>query len=84
MDIVKLGKSGQVALPRALLRSLGIDGSAHLAAEASPDGAIVLRPVGIYPIEIYSDERIAEFIEADGVTPAERRRAEARLDAALS
>jgi antitoxin component of MazEF toxin-antitoxin module len=84
MDIVKLGKSGQVALPKALLRELGLEGSAHFAAEASRDGAIVLRPVGIYPIETYSDARIGEFIEADQMTPAEVRRVEARRDAAAA
>jgi antitoxin component of MazEF toxin-antitoxin module len=90
MDIVKLGKSGQIALPKALLRELGVEGSAHFAAEASQDGAIVLRPVGIYPIETYSEERISEFMEADRMTPAEARQvnalreATARRDAAAA
>ncbi len=84
MDIVKLGKSGQVALPRALLRELGIEGSVHLSAETSQDGGIILRPVGIYPVETYSDERIAEFMDADTMTPAEIRWVKARLDAAAA
>lgn len=83
MDIVKLGKSGQVALPKALLRKLGVEGEAHFAADATPDGAIVLRPVGIYPIEIYADERVAEFLGEDSATPRERQRVKRRLDAAV-
>jgi antitoxin component of MazEF toxin-antitoxin module len=83
MDIVKLGSSGQVALPRGLLRRLGVEGPAYMAAEETSDGGIVLRPVGIYPIELYSDERIAEFTQADEATPEERRRIQAQLDAAV-
>jgi len=84
MDVVKLGRSGQVALPRALLRRLGVGPDAHFAAETTSDGAIVLRPLGIYPIEVYSDERIAEFMDADVPTEAERRSVQGRLDAHIS
>jgi hypothetical protein len=35
---------------------------------------IVLRQAGVYPLEIYSEERIREFEEADRLSPAERRR----------
>lgn len=83
MEIVKLGKSGQVSLPRALVRSLGLVGDARLSAERTADGGILLRPLGIYPIEVYSDERIGEFMEADMPTAAERRRVKRRLDAPL-
>ena len=34
-----------------------------------PTGAIVLRQAGVYPIEIYSDERIASFLVEDRMTP---------------
>jgi len=84
MDIVKLGKSGQIALPRALLRKLGVEGEVHFAADTTPDGAIVLRPVGIYPIEIYTDGRVAEFLSEDSPTPRERQRVKKRLDASVS
>lgn len=75
MEIVKLGRSGQVSIPRALLKKLGIEPEAMLLAEATDDGAILLRPAGIYPIEVYSAERIAEFMEADAPrAPARRKR----------
>lgn len=32
-----------------------------------------------YPIEIYTDERIAEFLAEDKLTPAQRRRLEEKL-----
>jgi AbrB family looped-hinge helix DNA binding protein len=79
MDIVKLGRRGQVSIPAAILKRLGLEGGRHLIVEAAEDGAIVLRPAGIYPIEIYTDERIAEF-EAEGrMTPEEAARVEQAL-----
>lgn len=83
MAIVKLGKRGQVNLPRALVRSLGLMGEDRLSAERTADGGILLRPLGIHSIEVYSDERIADFMEADQSTAAERRRVDRRLGAPL-
>ena len=74
MEIVKLGKSGQVSIPRALLKKLGIEPEAMLLAETTDDGAILLRPAGVYPIETYSDDRIAEFMEADAPKKPRRRK----------
>ena len=65
MELVKLGKSGQVSIPRAFLRRLGIAPDSVLLAETTPDGGILLKPAGVYPVEIYCDERVAEFLEED-------------------
>ena len=65
METVKLGKKGQVSIPKAVLRKLGIEGEAPLLVDTTSDGAIILRPAAVYPIEIYSEERIREFDEAD-------------------
>ena len=69
MQLVKLGKKGQVSLPKALLQLVGICGETPLLVDATDDGAIILRQAGVYPIEIYSDERIAAFLEEDKMTP---------------
>jgi bifunctional DNA-binding transcriptional regulator/antitoxin component of YhaV-PrlF toxin-antitoxin module len=71
MELVKLGKSGQVSIPRAVLRRLGITGEQAFLVETTADGAIVLRQAGVYPIEMYSDDRVTEFETADALTPAE-------------
>jgi AbrB family looped-hinge helix DNA binding protein len=52
MQLVKLGKKGQVSLPKALLQRAGISGETPLLVDATDDGAIVLRQAGVYPIEI--------------------------------
>jgi AbrB family looped-hinge helix DNA binding protein len=74
MDIVKLGKKGQLSLPAGVLRKLGLQGSATLIVEATDDGAVLLRPAGVYPIELYTDARIKEFGEANRITESEKAR----------
>jgi len=74
MDIVKLGKKGQLSLPAGVLRKLGLQGAGTLIVEATDDGAVVLRPAAVYPVEIYSDARVKEFEKANRITPAESTR----------
>ena len=73
MDMVKLGKKGQVSIPKAVLKRVGITGEAPLLLETTDDGAIVLRQAAVYPVEIYSDTRVMEFLEEDRLTPDESR-----------
>jgi bifunctional DNA-binding transcriptional regulator/antitoxin component of YhaV-PrlF toxin-antitoxin module len=79
MDIVKLGKSGQVSIPRGILRRLGIQGEQTFLVDATADGAIVLRQAGIYPLESYTDERVREFDQGDRLTPKEAGALKRRL-----
>ena len=65
METVKLGKKGQMSIPKGILKRLGLEGDVTLLVDTTPEGAIVLRPAAIYPIEIYSDARIREFGAAD-------------------
>lgn len=70
MDLVKLGKKGQVTIPKSILKQAGIAEDAPLLIAADPDGSIVLRQAAVYPIELYTDERIAEF-EQENAIPAQ-------------
>ena len=65
MHVVKLGKKGQVSIPRSVLRALGIQGEQMMTVEISDDGVIVLRPAGVYTLELYDDARSAEFLAED-------------------
>jgi AbrB family looped-hinge helix DNA binding protein len=65
MDTVTLGSKGQVSIPKIALQRLGLEGGELLLVETTPDGAIVLRPAAVYPIEIYSDERVSELLAED-------------------
>jgi bifunctional DNA-binding transcriptional regulator/antitoxin component of YhaV-PrlF toxin-antitoxin module len=80
MELVKLGKKGQVTIPRAILRSTGLAADVPLLVEVAPDGAIVLRPVAVCPIEIYSDDRVAEFEDENAVSEDLRARVSEALD----
>jgi bifunctional DNA-binding transcriptional regulator/antitoxin component of YhaV-PrlF toxin-antitoxin module len=80
VELVKLGKKGQVTIPRAILRSVGLTADAPLLVQASPDGAIVLRPAAVYPIEIYSDERVEEFEHENAVPEDLQARVKETLD----
>jgi AbrB family looped-hinge helix DNA binding protein len=79
MDLVKLGKKGQVTIPRAILRSVGLSGEAPLLVETTPEGAILLKPAAVYPVEIYSEQRVAEF-ERENAVPEDLQ---ARVRASL-
>ena len=65
MDTVTLGSKGQVSIPKPARQRLGLAGGELLLVETTADGAIVLRPAAVYPIEIYSDERVSEFLAED-------------------
>jgi AbrB family looped-hinge helix DNA binding protein len=57
-------RRGVVTLPAKLREALGIKADDQLIAETTPDG-LLLRPAVTLPIEIYSDERVREFDEAE-------------------
>ena len=74
MDTVKLGNKGQLSLPAGVLRKLGLRGAATLIVEATDDGAVILRPAAVYPIELYTDARIKEFEEENRLTKSQQAR----------
>ena len=74
MQLVKVGSKGQVSIPKSVLERLGIREQTPMLVDVTEDGAILLRQAGVYPIEIYSEERIREFDRADRLTASERRK----------
>ncbi|MFN3178973.1 MAG: AbrB/MazE/SpoVT family DNA-binding domain-containing protein [Thermus sp.] len=74
MELVKLSRKGQISIPKRLLKALGLEGEAYFLVELSPEGTIVLKPAGVYAIEIYSQNRIQEFLEEDRLTLEEKER----------
>lgn len=72
MDTVKLGRNGQLSLPRAVMKRLHLQGSETLLLDVSEDGVIRLRPAAVLPIEVYTPERVAEFERESEVEAATR------------
>ena len=61
---VTISGRGLIALPAKMREAVGIRPQDNLIAETTPEG-ILLRPAVTVPIEIYTDERIAEFDQAE-------------------
>jgi AbrB family looped-hinge helix DNA binding protein len=80
VELVRLDEKGQVSIPRAILEKLGLEGGHDLIVEATADGAIVLRPAETYPVEIYTDERIAEFLAENEIDPELDRKVQSYFD----
>jgi antitoxin component of MazEF toxin-antitoxin module len=67
VDTIKLGRNGQLSLPRAVMKRLHLRGNETLLLDVSDDGVIRLRPAAVLPIEMYTAERIEEFERATEV-----------------
>jgi len=59
---LRVGLRGTVTLPKQLREQYALTTNDLLLAESTAEG-ILLRPAVATPIEIYTDERIAEFRE---------------------
>lgn len=79
MEVVKLGKKGQVSIPKSVLTDLGLTGEALLLVETTAGGGILLQPAGVYPIELYESAFLADLAAADTMTPEESEKLERRL-----
>ncbi|MBI4313351.1 MAG: AbrB/MazE/SpoVT family DNA-binding domain-containing protein [Candidatus Omnitrophica bacterium] len=68
-----LGEKGQETIPRSVRKQLHLHGGDPLLVDVAKDGTIVLRPAGVYPVEIYMKERLKEFAGENRATPSEQR-----------
>lgn len=59
-NMVTINERGTLTLPKAMRKRLGITGEGQVIVEETGEG-IILKPGMAFPIEIYTDERIAEF-----------------------
>ena len=80
MEMTRLGRKGQVSIPKAVIERLGLEPETVLLVEATEDGAITLRPAGVYPVELYSDDRVSEFLAEDRLTDEEAERIRRALE----
>jgi antitoxin PrlF len=57
---VTINQRGNLTLPAAIRKEMGLSPNDQMIAEITEEG-ILLRPAITMPLEIYTDERIAEF-----------------------
>ena len=61
---IQISSRGTMTLPKTLRKALGVVKGGVVMASEGKDG-IVLHPAVAFPIEMYTDARVAEFDEAD-------------------
>ena len=62
----RIGRRGTIVIPAELRRRLGLEEDSIVAIEER-EGGILIRPAAVVPVEIYSDERKAEFLLSNAV-----------------
>ena len=58
--VININGRGTLTLPKELRRRIGLKSSGQVVAEETADG-ILIRAGVTFPVEIYSDKRLAEF-----------------------
>lgn len=61
---IQINTRGSLTLPKPLRRQLGLEKGGVVMAETA-EGGLLLRPAVAYPIELYTDKRVAEFDAAE-------------------
>lgn len=59
-----------MTLPKKIREKFGLAGESIVSVEDTAEG-ILIRPAAVFPMEIYSDERIAEFDEQNNAAIAD-------------
>jgi AbrB family looped-hinge helix DNA binding protein len=58
--VININDRGILTLPKEMRRRLGVNGNSQIIAEETGDG-VLLRAGVTFPVELYSDKRLAEF-----------------------
>jgi AbrB family looped-hinge helix DNA binding protein len=66
-ETTKVGRRGVVVIPSSLRKKYGFKEGSLVVAEAREEG-VLLRPMVALPIEVYTNERKAEFLLNNTVT----------------
>lgn len=73
-DYIRMGKRGTLVIPADIRRQYGLDDGEMLVMEVRPEG-LLLKPVQAYETEIYTPQRIVEFLLNNAVDGTEYDRA---------
>lgn len=68
-----INSRGVVTLPAKLRQAMGLKTDDQLIAETTPQG-LLLRPAVTLPLELYTQERVQEFNEAEAELAAVLRK----------
>ena len=59
--IVSVNQRGSLTLPKDVRDRLGIAKGGQVILDVNDGGAVTLRPGAVFPVEIYSEERVRQF-----------------------
>ena len=77
-EVLTVSSRGQITLPAEMRRHLGIEpGGAVIVEDCG--GELRLKPAAVLEVELYSDEDIAEWDQADALSDHERQQILERL-----
>ena len=78
-ETVKIGKRGTLTIPASLRQRYGLTEGSLVIAEEREEG-ILIRPARAMPVEIYTPERIAEFLLNNAVDMEDYERARREVE----
>ena len=70
---ITMTSRGVITLPAKLRQALGLKADDQLIAETTPQG-LLLRPAVTLPLELYTQERVQEFDQAEAELAAVLRK----------
>jgi AbrB family looped-hinge helix DNA binding protein len=77
-EVLTVSSRGQITLPAEMRRHLGIEpGGAVIVEDCG--GELRLKPAAVLEVQLYSDEDIAEWDQADAFSDQERQQILERL-----
>ena len=77
-EVLTVSSRGQITLPAEMRRHLGIEPGGAVIVEYC-GGELRLKPAAVLEVELYSDEDIAEWDQADALSDQERQQILERL-----
>ena len=77
MTTIQVNQRGTLTLPKQIRKKLGLEKGGSLMALTTDDG-VVLKPAVVFPIEMYSDDRIKEFDAEEAALRAHMKKKGAR------
>ena len=60
IKVISINGRGTLTLPKELRQRIGLTGEGQVVAEETSDG-ILIRAGATFPVELYTDKRVAEF-----------------------
>jgi antitoxin PrlF len=79
-EVLTVSSRGQITLPAEMRKHLGIEPGGAVIVE-DVGGELRVKPAAVLEVDLYSDEQIADWDQADALSAEERQQILQRLQA---